>query len=44
MISIGFFSNNSTFCHLIQLVSGGEVNHAAIGLIKYFWKTYVVTG
>jgi hypothetical protein len=34
MITIGFFSNNSLFCRLIQLVSGGNINHCAIGLMK----------
>ena len=34
MVSIGFFSNDSLFCRLIQLVTCSTINHAAIGFVK----------
>ena len=33
-VTIGFFSNDSLFCRAIQLVTGSNINHAAIGFVK----------
>ena len=46
-VTIGFFLNDSLFCRLIQIVSGGSVNHTAIGITmngKPMWLQVSVNG